>query len=542
MTRSQAAVFILVGLSIFQAAGRADMQLRQTGLRFEIRLDPAVQEGNFTGRVYLALSRTESPSPIQQAGPTGAPLFGVNVEGLQTGQAAIIDEAVMGHPLQSLHNLPPGDYWVQAFANIYTRFDRSDGHSVWLHMDQWEGQDWRISPGNLYCDPVRVALDPARGDIVKLICNRKIPPVRVPPDTEYVKHVKIKSEILSKWWGQPIYIGATILLPKDFDKHPEAHYPVHYSHGHFSLGAPGGFGRGGSFDRSWLAPETPRFLYVAIQHPSPYYDDSYGVNSANNGPYGDAIHQELIPLVEQKFRALARPWARLLSGGSTGGWIALAYQVFYPDFYGGVWASCPDPVDFRAHQIVNIFTDANAYWLDKGWTKVERPNQRRIDGSIVSMMKDENWFELVQGDHSRSGGQWDIWEATFSPVGEDGYPKPLWDKQTGVIDHSVAAYWKTHYDLRYILESNWAALGPRLAGKLHVYVGDMDSFYLNNAVQMLDDFLSKTSAPPCGCEVAYQRRAPHCWGPGSAELIQKMTGQVEKNAPSGADLSSWRYR
>ena len=99
-------------------------------------------------------------------------------------------------------------------------------------------------------------------------------------------------------------------------------------------------------------------------------------------------------------------WARMLSGGSTGGWIAAAHQVFYPDFYGGSFALCPDSVDFEYHQIVDIYKDANAYYIDKGWTKVERPSERRPDGNIEGMMKDENWFELVVGDKSRSGGQW----------------------------------------------------------------------------------------------------------------------------------------
>ena len=132
---------------------------------------------------------------------------------------------------------------------------------------------------------------------------------------------------------------------------------------------------------------------------------------------------------------------RMLSGGLTGGWIAAAHQVFYPDFYGGAFASCPDSVDFSYHQIVDIYKDANAYFIDKGWMKVDRPNERRPDGNIKSMMKDENWYELVVGDKSRSGGQWDIWEATFSPVGPDGYPKRLWNKTTGAIDKTVAEYW-----------------------------------------------------------------------------------------------------
>ncbi len=514
----------------------------RAGVTFEISFDGSARAEALTGRVYVAISREARPNPIQQAGRTGTPFYGVNVSGLAPGENAVIDGTVFGHPVRSLDDLPAGEYWVQAFANVYTRFERADGHTVWLHMDQWEGQNWRRSPGNLFSEPVRVKIDPGAGSTVRLVCDQVIPPIEFPADTEYVKRFRIQSRILSEWWGHPIYLGATVLLPKGYDTHPDVRYPVNYIQGHFSTRAPNGFGRGGDFDSFWLAEDTPRFIYVTFQHPSPYYDDSYGVNSENNGPFGDAIMQELIPEVEQRFRIIREPWARKLSGGSTGGWIAAAYQVFYPDFFGGTWASCPDAIDFRAHQIVNIYEDENAYWIDEGWTKVERPNHRRPDGNIVSMMKDENWYELVVGDRSRSGGQWDIWEATYGPVGPDGYPKRIWNKETGEVDHEVAEYWKENYDLRYILARDWAELGPRLVGKLNLYTGDMDSYYLNNSTHMMHEFLESTTDPYYDGEVVFQPLAPHCWGPRGADLLQRMVAHIEKYAPRGADLTSWRYR
>jgi hypothetical protein len=521
------------------------------GVRVRITFPAAAHAGPITGRVYVAISRTDAPAtgrggggPIQQAGPTGSPLFGVNVENLKPGAAAEVDATAFGHPVVSLNDIPKGDYLVQAFVNVYTRFERADGHTVWLHLDQWEGQSWRRSPGNLFSTPKKATIDPGtpKGTIIDLVCDQVIPPIPAQPDTDYVKHIKFRSEILSKWWGQPISLGATVLLPKDYDKHPEAKYPVNYSQGHFSTRPPGGFGGGGAFDKTWLAEDMPRFLYVTFQHPSPYYDDSYAVNSENNGPYGDAIMQELIAAVEGQFRVIREAWARKLSGGSTGGWEALALQIFHPDFFGGAFASCPDSIDFRYHQIVNIYDDDNAYFRDTGWTRVERPNTRRPDGNIMSMMKDENWFELVQGDHSRSGGQWDIWEATYGPVGPDGYPKRIWDKQTGKIDKDVAAYWKEHFDLRAILEKNWTTLGPKLAGKLHLYVGDEDTYYLNDAVGLMEKFLESTKTPYYDGTVTYQRGAPHCWGPRDKELFDLMTRDIERHAPAGADITSWRYR
>jgi hypothetical protein len=513
---------------------------KSAGPRIEVTIAASARAEATTGMVYVAISRDNKRSPIEQASPTGVPLFSISIDALEAGAPIALTAAERGHPIGSLKDIPAGEYWIQPFVNVYTRFARADGKTLWLHMDQWEGQNWKRSPGNVFGDPVKVQFDPRSTDPIRLTADKVIPPIQPPADTELVRRIKIESKILTKWWGHPIYLGATVLLPKDYDKHPDVRFPVNYEQGHFSLRAPGGFGTGGPFDAFWMGASTPRMIYVTLQHPSPYYDDSYGVNSQNNGPYGDAILQELSPAVEARFRVIREPWARTLSGGSTGGWIAAAHQILYPDFYGRAFASCPDSLDFRYHQIVDIYNDANAYFIDKGWMKVERPNQQRADGNIESMMKDENRYELVVGDKSRSGGQWDIWEATYSPVGDDGYPKRLWDKTTGQIDKSVAETWRK-YDLRHVLETNWSTLGPKVAHKLNVYVGDMDSYYLNNGVEKLKEFLVKADNPKFTGEIVFERRAPHCWGPRGAELMTKMIADIEKRAPASADVKSWRY-
>lgn len=511
------------------------------GPTIELSFSRTARAEAVTGRVYVAVSRNNDRSPIDQTDETGVPLFAANVDSLAPGQAVTFGPDAAGYPVSTLRSLPAGDYWMEPFVNVYTRFARADGHVVWLHMDQWEGQNWKRSPGNLYGRAVRVHFDPASHDVIRLTADQVIAPVIVPVDTASVKRIKIQSQILSKWWGQPIYLGATIQLPVAYDEHPNAHYPIVYSEGHFSLNPPGG-GRGGATGPAAGVPDA-HLIWVSLQHPSPYYDDSYGVNSANNGPYGDAIMQELIPAVETSVRAIRQPWARILTGGSTGGWIALAHQIFYPDFYGGTFALCPDSVDFRYHQIVNIYQDQNAYYLQSpsGWVSLKRPDRRQPDGNIMSMMKDENRYEAMVGDHSRSGGQWDIWEATYGPAGADGYPARIWDKQTGVIDKTVAAYWKEHYDLRNILETRWATLGPQVANKINVYVGDADSYYLNMGVHMLNDFLTRADHPKWTGEIIFQPMAPHCWGPRGADLTAKIVSQVTKYAPAGADLTSWKY-
>ena len=521
----------------------------ESRLAFDVGFSPDVRGTPVTGRVYVVLSRApeeaDAPStkrtPMDRVGPTGVPIFGKNVDALAPGARTTIDHTAFGFPLRDLRELPAGDYWVQAAIQIYTRFERADGHVLWLPMDQGEGQDWRKKPGNLFCTPQRVSYDPDEGARVELVCDSAIPPLEWPADTEQIKRLRLESPLLSAFWGQPMELGATVLLPHGFDEHPEARYPVVYAQGHFSRRAPGGYGHDEEFTKWWQASDTPRFLLVTFQHPTPFYDDSYAVNSANAGPYGDALTGELIPAVEERFRAIGAPWARFLTGGSTGGWEALALQIFHPTFFNGAWALCPDAVDFRYHQIVDVYEDENAYFLDHGWLRTARPCLRRTDGEVVYTMQDENHYELAIGDRTRSGGQWDAWEATYSPVGPDGYPKPIWNKESGAIDHEVAEYWRDNYDLRHRLETHWATLGPELVGKLHVYVGDMDGYYLNEAVELLNDFLESTANPPYGGEVRFERGAPHCWGPPLRELLPAMAERALKTAPSAADRTSWRH-
>ncbi|MEO8334796.1 MAG: hypothetical protein ABI664_07480, partial [bacterium] len=288
----------------------------QAGPRFEVSVAPSARAEPLTGRVYVAISRITDTSgtPIHRTGESGDPLFGANVVNLAAGRSAVIDATAFGHPVQSLRDIPSGRYRVQPFVNVYTKFARADGKTVWLHMDQWEGQQWKSSPGNIYGEPVTITFDPKSSAPIKLVADKVIPPVQVPADNESVKRIKMESAILTKWWGHPIFLGATVLLPRDYDKHPDVKYPVVYQHGHFSLRAPGGFGatqgNGAAFTNYWNADGTPRVILVTLQYPSPYYDDAYGVNSENNGPFGDAIMQELLPKVETQFRVLRQPWAR----------------------------------------------------------------------------------------------------------------------------------------------------------------------------------------------------------------------------------------
>jgi hypothetical protein len=263
---------------------------------------------------------------------------------------------------------------------------------------------------------------------------------------------------------------------------------------------------------------------------------------------------ELIPEIERRFRGIGAGWARFTYGGSTGGWEAMAVQMFYPDEFNGAWVACPDPIDFRAYTVVNLYEDENAYILDSRWKRTPRPGRRDWLGHVSVTLEESNRLELVLGTKTRSGQQWDIWEATYSPQGPDGYPRRIWDKVTGRIDRDVAEYWKENYDLSYILRRDWErGLGEKLRGKLFIYVGDMDNYYLNNAVYLVEEFLESTTNPPYGGEVDYGDRAEHCWNgdqtrPNATSrlryhqmFIPRIPEQVRKRHPVGADTVSWRY-
>jgi hypothetical protein len=573
---------VALGAIALACTGDADAPgVRTSRTSFSLTYAAAADPGPLDGRLLLIVARNETPEPRFQTSPGlgGAQIFGMDVDGWTPGAAARIDASVFGFPHSSLAEVPAGDYWVQAVLHEYDTFERAVGPPVKLPMDRGEGQNWRRAPGNLYSTPRLVRFDPAEGAAIEIVLDQVIPPIEKPEDTDYIRHVEIRSELLSEFWGRDMFLGAHVLLPHGFDQHPEARYPLMVFHGHFPAEF-GGFRteppdpdlaceyserfqvdcynriqqeEAYAFYRQWIAPDFPRFLAIEIQHANPYYDDSYAVNSANLGPYGDAIMRELIPHIEERFRGIGEGWARFTYGGSTGGWEALAAQVFYPDDFNGAFAACPDPIDFRAYTLVDLYGQENAYFRQGEFKTIEIPGHRNWLGEVDITVRDYNHYELVLGENGRSGDQWDIWQAVYSPMGEDGYPRPIWDKRTGAIDSEVAAYWREKYDLRHVLERDWATLGPKVAGKIHVYCGDMDNYYLNNAVYLMEDFLESTTDPYYAGEVDYGDRAEHCWN-GDHEngnhisrlryhtmYLPRILARIEASAPPGADLASWRH-
>jgi hypothetical protein len=559
------------------------LSAQQTSPRFAVSFPSELSAQPLDGRLLLLLSTRADGEPRFQISGTSLDsqqVFGIDVEGMKPGEERTFDATVLGYPLESLSEIPAGTYTVQALLHKYETFRRADGHTVKLPMDRGEGQQWSRAPGNLYSTPQKITFDPRSRDVIRIPLDTIIPPIPDPPETKYVKHVRIQSELLTEFWGRPMHLGAHVLLPEGFDTHPNARYPLVIDHGHF----PYDFGgwreqppdpnlkceysarfqldcynriqqqAAYDFYKEWTGPNFPRVLIVQVQHANPYYDDSYAVNSANLGPYGDAIMKELIPYIEKKFRGIGAGWARATYGGSTGGWEALAVQMFYPDDFNGCYAACPDPIDFRAYTVVNIYQDKNAYWAEGPFKRVARPGHRNYLGHLSATLEQMNRAELVLGTKGRSGDQWDIWEAVYSPVGPDGYPVRLWDKRTGVIDPKVAEYWRENYDLSYILRRDWnKGLGKKLQGKIHLYVGDMDNYYLNNAVYLTEEFLKTTKDPHYDGVVDYGDRAEHCWNGDHTRanaysrlrypqmFIPQFVQRILKTAPPGSDLTSWRY-
>jgi hypothetical protein len=533
------------------------------------------------GHLILVIAKKSDPEPRMQMGETytSAQAFGVDAENVDSSKPLVVDAKTVGYPRHSLGDLDAGDYTVQGVFNVYEQFHLSTGKTPWLPPDKGEGQHWNLKPGNPYSTPVKLHIDPASHETLKITLDKVIPAIEgtdqdpvvmaaKDPGAKWLKFIRFRSEKLSAFWGRDMYLGAWVLLPDGFDEHPDAHYPLIVYQDHFHAG----FGpvpflstkpdkakvrradAGYKFFQDWTSGRLPRVIMLYVQNANPYYDDSYDVDSANVGPYGSAINEELIPAIESKYRGIGQGWARATFGGSTGGWEALATQVFYPDFYNGTWAACPDPVDFHAYQNIDLYNDDNAFVRKGDFGSVAIAADRKPDGSVIATSGDEFRFEYVLGTHGRSTEQWDIWQAVFSPAGSDGYPKEAIDPLTGAISKDAVAYWHDHYDLNAILQRDWPTLGPKLEGKLHLAVGDGDTYFLNNAVHMLQHSLEATRNPHSDAEFQYGPGMPHCYTGGPSEytmqennntwiqrVLPLMTAHMLKTAPTGADTKSWVY-
>ncbi len=552
---------------------------------YVVQLPASASKSAQQGRLLLLFSNDATDEPRNQIDitPKSQIVFGMNVADWKPGTSVAIAANAEGYPVAQIAELAPGSYTVQALLNRYETFHRADGRTLNLPPDQGEGQHWNLKPGNFYSTPQKIVIaangKPEGGATLALPLDQTIAPIKPPLDTKYIRHIRIQSALLTKFWGRSMFLSAAVLVPEGFDAHPQAKFPLVIFHDHFVPDFDGfrtdppdpdlkpdyserfhlaGYNRiqqqeAYTFYQQWSGPKFPRVLIVKLQHANPFYDDSYAVDSLNVGPYGSAIEKELIPAIEKKFRGLGQGWARFVYGGSTGGWEALAVQIFNPDFYNGAFGACPDPVDFHAYTHINLYDDKNALYLDGANTRIAQPAMRDYLGRTTATLPDNMAYERALGDRGRSTEQWDIWQAVFSPVGADGYPQTIFDKRSGVIDHAVADYWREHWDLTEYLRRNWSKIGEKLRGKLHVHVGLSDNYFLNDAVYLMQNALESFSNPAYEGEVTYGTRDEHCWNGDPTQpnafsrlhynttYLPKIIERIEKTAPAGADLSSWRY-
>lgn len=574
-----AAVAGVVGAMTTGGAGFASATATGAGdpsPRFIVTLAPGVAEKahrtaerpaaeTLDGRIFVIVTRNGETEPRLQ-GPgldqNAPPFWGLDVNGLSSNGSVELNAGgagVYGFPLPSLNDLPEGEYFVQAFMNVYETFHRSDGSTVKLHMPCGDGHRVIWSTGNIYSDVQQVRITDS-SEPVRLELSNVIPPFYpTPPDgtcqqanfpeSQHVKFVKIKSELLSEFWGRPMYVAAKVLLPKGYQERPDARYPVIWSMSHhpraysfegFFLGI-GNFDEAGTdpFSQFWLADGTPRVIIVQPLSENPFYDTSYWVNSPNAGPYGDVLTQELQPEIDKRFRTVGQPWSHTLTGCSSGGWMALAPQVFYPDLFGGAFVFAPDTVDFRSWWTINLYEDKNAYWNLSEWRKWPRPYIRDnfdLTGNTAATMEEWGHLELAMGDKSRSGEYFHHQQATWGPQGPDGYPLPAWNALTGEIDPAAAEQYRK-YDLSAYLAANWATLEPKLRGRLQFWVTNEDTYFVNLGVRSLEEKLT-TLSPPSDAQFNYSREA-HCQIPARdpVQLLQSMADFMAAHAPAGADVS-----
>jgi hypothetical protein len=565
------------GLAVWAGSGSAEAapagaRGEAPSLSFALTVAPRTRLPAGPGRAFVIIARAsdlsaDSPEPrdnLQGGEPISVPLFGMDVARMQPGRPMLLSsrpgrqfqDMVVGYPLASFGDIPPGEYVMQGFFNTYETDLRSDGSAVQVHWPSGDGGDIWHSPGNVYSTPRTIRINGHTAGTVELTLDQVIGPIGTippggtgqqgnPPDSQHVKHLKIRSTLLSEFWGRDVFLGANILLPEGYDDpvNGQVRYPLDLNVGHFPNGNPHGFNEslGNDFSKWWVSSDAARFISVLVRSENPFYDDSYNVNSANLGPYGDAIDQELIPAIDRAFRTIAQPWSRAVEGGSTGGWIAAATLVFYPDSYAGAWVGYPDPLDFRAHQVIDIYSDTNAYFTAHPWEQMPRPAAREKSGDTTWTNGQENSYERAVASRGRSQGQWDIWQAVFGPQGSDGYPAAIWDKQSGVIDHSVAEYWKQHSELSTAVTADWATLGPKIAGRMHIYVGTEDTFFLNDGVEFFEQMTNALTSPGPDFQFIYGVGQPHGWSPVTTpQLLTTMADFIARHAPSGTDVSGWR--
>lgn len=453
--------FIVFALILTNAA------LAQT-IRFKVKADASVANETLSGRLLIFMTNNPKPLEIIEpdfTNPQAVYVTGMEISNLDANKTIEINPDLLAFP-RKFSEAPSGEYQIMALL------DRD-------HSYTYDG----TGAGDIYSQIIKANM-PAGETVLTL---SKTVPARVVAVPDNVKIIEFESPSLSNFWGRAIKMQATVVLPPGYDKDKSQKYPTVYGiHGyggnHLSplRGVP-------NLTKSMTEGKLPEMIYVYLNAQCSLGHHVFA-DSANNGPWGTALTNELIPHLEKQFRMDAKPSGRFLTGHSSGGWSTLWVMITHPDFFGGTWSTSPDPVDFRSFTGPDLtqYPPQNAYMNKAG----KEYNLVRFGDREIMTVREYAQMERVLGYF---GGQFASFDAVFSPKGFDGQPMPLFDRDTGRIDQFVAKSWEK-YDISRILRNNWTTLGPKLKGKLHIIVGTADTFHLDEAVRLLDAELKKLNS------------------------------------------------
>lgn len=442
------------------------------------------------GRLFVFLNENPDVEPRTQNWPSaGNEIFAKNIVDFDKSIPYQVNSANAWSSTSTwnLNEVPQGTYYVQV---------------LWSQSAE---EPILTAAGNVYSEKQKVVLDSSKS--LTLVLDKLIEPSEIAKH-ELVREVVLKSEKLSNFWNKPMYVKASLLLPKNYQK--DKGYPIRYN----ISGYGGRYNRVNRLVQSqdfmdwWLSDDAPEIINVFVDAAGPF-GDNYHLDSENSGPYGSALIEELAPSIEKEYRNATDARTRFVDGCSTGGWVSLGLQLYYPDFFNGVFSYSPDAIDFENYQLINIYKDKNAYINEHGYV---RPVMRDTNGEPMMSLKDFIRYENVMGANNTyltSGGQFSAHTALYSPKGPDGLPTPLFDPISGEIDSIVAKHWEK-YDFKKHVAENWETLGPKIQGKIYVWMGDMDNFYLNTGTRGFESFMKTTQKPTSDAVFEYTPMKGHC--------------------------------
>ena len=429
------------------------------GQKFAVSYTPGSSNENFSGKVFLYLSKDSKNPKDGMIGVEKFPCYAISVKNIKPNEKVLFDDAAVSYPV-ALSDIERGEYNVQAV------WDKNLG-----------GRSISSSTGNIYNTSVSVTISKNRSQVFDIMC-KEVMKEKPFIETQYIKELKVPSGLLTAFYKRPTSVDAAVLLPKEYYEQPERKFPVLY----WVSGYGGDYHSFSGSDIKSQPIDTTPCIRVFLDGNCSLGHSVYA-NSDNNGPWGDALTQELIPLVEKNYRVNE---ARLLTGHSSGGWTVLWLQTHYPKIFTACWSSSPDPVDFRSFQQVDLYTDKNIFY--------GKDSSLRMAGTIAGRFP---WISMknmyaMENVISR-GEQMHSFDAVFSTKNSDGTPRTLCNSYTGDIDPVTVEHWK-NYDISLYLRTNWDQLKPDLDGKIRVSVGNQDNFLLNYAVHLLEDEMKKLNA------------------------------------------------